>query len=185
VVKLLDHQSQKIGRITNYVSNASWKNFQKKWCAMKNFSRVKNDVWETPDTVFLDACTWAEIEPKLDVCTNGNNSKCDFYFTEEDNGLEQNWFADSWMNCPYSNASKWIRKAWYENKKNNINVLALLNVTSDTVAWHDCILETNSSTKQNVEIYFIKGRLRFIKDGHLSHQPSQHPSCYVLWRKRI
>ena len=104
---------------------------------------------------------------------------------EEDNGLEQNWFADSWMNCPYSNASKWIRKAWYENKKNNINVLALLNVTSDTVAWHDCILETNSSTKQNVEIYFIKGRLRFIKDGHLSHHPSQHPSCYVLWRKRI
>ncbi len=166
----------KISRITNrFIKNNSSKVVN----TMKNFSRIKNDVWETPDTVFLDACTWSEIVPKLDVCTNGLNSKCEFYFTEEDNGLEQNWFADSWMNCPYSNASKWIDKAYEENQKNNINVLALLTVTTDTRSWHNCILN-----KRNVEIYFIKGRLRFIKDGHMSEQPSQHPSCYVLWRKR-
>ena len=66
-----------------------------------------------------------------------------------------------------------------ESKKNNINVLALLNVTTDTRAFHDCILD------QKAEIYFIKGRIKFIKDGILSTQASQHPSCFVCWRRQV
>ena len=80
-------------------------------------------------------------------------------------------------------AVDWMRKdlkiAIDESKKNNINVLALLNVTTDTRAFHDCILD------QKAEIYFIKGRIKFIKDGILSTQASQHPSCFVCWRRHV
>ena len=145
---------------------------------MKNFARVKNDVWETPESIFLDECMKFEVEQELDVCANEFNTKCRFFFTEKDDGLKQNWFTNSWLNAPYSEASKWIYKAYAENKKNNINILALLNVTTDTRAWHDCILN-----KPNVDIFFIKGRIKFIKDGKMSAQASQHPSCYVFWSK--
>ena len=143
----------------------------------KNFSKVKNDVWETPDDYFHLATDIFGVFPKLDVCATEKNRKCEFYFDESTDGLKQTWFYDSWMNCPYSNASKWIYKAYEESQKNNINVLALLNVTTDTKAFHDCILENKA------EIYFIKGRIKFIKDGNLSTQASQHPSCFVCWRK--
>ena len=144
----------------------------------KNFAKVKNDVWETPDNYFHLATDIFGVYPRLDVCATEKNRKCEFYFDEFSDGLKQDWFFDSWMNCPYSKASKWIYKAYDESKKNNINVIALLNVTTDTKAFHDCILENKA------EIYFIKGRIKFIKDGNLSKQPSQHPSCFVCWRKK-
>ena len=145
----------------------------------KNFSKVKNDVWETPDNIYHHATDIFGVYPRLDVCATEQNRKCEFYFDEVANGLKQNWFFDTWMNPPYSNASKWIYKAYDESKKNNINVLALLNVTTDTRAFHDCILD------QKAEIYFIKGRIKFIKDGILSTQASQHPSCFVCWRRHV
>ena len=46
---------------------------------MKNFARVKNDVWETPESIFLDACMKFEVEPELDVCANEFNTKCRFF----------------------------------------------------------------------------------------------------------
>tara|TARA_R100000963_G_C4551788_1_gene44451 strand:- start:27 stop:482 length:456 start_codon:yes stop_codon:yes gene_type:complete len=144
----------------------------------KNFAKIKNDVWETPYTVFQDAVSFFGIHPKLDVCADQFNTKCDFYYTEADDGLKQIWWTDAWLNAPYSEASKWIYKAYEENQKNNINIIALLNVTTDTRAWHDCILNDKA------EIYFIKGRLKFLKDGKMSKQASQHPSCYVCWRSR-
>ena len=142
----------------------------------KNFAKIKNDVWETPDDIFHQATDIFSVFPRLDVCADHENRKCEFYFDEIANGLSQEFFWDSWCNPPYSQASKWIYKCFDQSKKNNINVLALLNVTTDTKAWHDCILENKA------EIFFIKGRIKFIKNGILSTQASQHPSCFVCWR---
>ena len=112
----------------------------------KNFANVKNDVWETPDNIFHHATDIFGVYPRLDVCATEQNRKCEFYFDEVANGLNQNWFFDTWMNPPYSNASKWIYKAYEES---------------------------------------IKGRIKFIKDGILSTQASQHPSCFVCWRRHL
>ena len=143
----------------------------------KNFSTVPNDMYETPKDIFHFACDYFQVYPKLDVASTDENKLCEFNFTEKQNGLNQNWFFDSWMNCPYSNASQWIEKAYNENKKNNINIIALLNSTTDTIAWHEYILYDKA------EIHFLKGRVRFNVNGLRSKHPSQHPSALICWRK--
>ena len=61
--------------------------------------------------------------------------------------------------------------------KKYINIIALLNATTDTYAWQNFILHGMA------EIYFISGRLRFFQNGVVSKNPSQHPSALVCWRK--
>gem|GEM_PF-2396254 len=144
----------------------------------KNFSKTANDVWETPIQIFEFAKAYFQVFPKLDVASTHENSLCEFHFTEREDGLKQTWFKDVWMNPPYSKASKWIQKASEENKKNNINIIALLNVTTDTRAWHNFVLSNKT------EICFLEGRVRFNQHGIRAKHPSQHPSCLVCWRKR-
>lgn len=49
----------------------------------------KSDEWETPQDVF-DSLN-AEFDFDLDPCATSENHKCDRYFTQEQNGLVQNW----------------------------------------------------------------------------------------------
>ena len=48
-----------------------------------------SDEWATPLSVYdeLDR----EFHFNLDPCATVENHKCSRYYTEEDNGLEQNW----------------------------------------------------------------------------------------------
>lgn len=51
--------------------------------------------WETSRNFFnkLDA----EFHFDLDVCATAENAKCKEYFTEEQNGLSQEWRGTCWM----------------------------------------------------------------------------------------
>ena len=49
----------------------------------------KSDEWATPQGVFdsLDA----EFHFNLDPCATEDNTKCDLFYTKEQNGLEKSW----------------------------------------------------------------------------------------------
>jgi len=49
----------------------------------------KSNEWATPQNFFdeLDS----EFHFTLDPCADKSNHKCDRYYTEEQNGLEQSW----------------------------------------------------------------------------------------------
>lgn len=49
--------------------------------------------WETPHDFFDKIDN--EFHFTLDACANEMNHKCDKYFSESDDGLKQNWGADS------------------------------------------------------------------------------------------
>lgn len=49
----------------------------------------KTDMWATPQD-FFDKMS-AEFEFNLDVCATKENAKCPRYFTEQDDGLKQEW----------------------------------------------------------------------------------------------
>lgn len=49
----------------------------------------KSDVWSTPQD-FYDKYN-AKYHFNLDPCATSENAKCEKYYTEEDNGLIQNW----------------------------------------------------------------------------------------------
>ena len=104
--------------------------------------------WETPQELF-DALD--EIHGfTLDVCATPENSKCDKYFTKEEDGLEQEWEGVCWMNPPYGRAiTKWVEKAAASGCK----VVCLLPARTDTSWFHDYC------TKGDID--FIRGRLKF------------------------
>jgi phage N-6-adenine-methyltransferase len=112
----------------------------------------KTPEWETPQSFFdeLDK----EFNFQLDVCATKENAKCKKYFTKEDDGLQMYWGFDTWkwMNPPYGREiSKWVFEASRYNK-----VVCLLPARTDTRWFHQYIYK-----KKNVEIRFIKGRLKF------------------------
>ena len=109
--------------------------------------------WETPQ-LFFDELN-KEFNFVLDVCANSKNSKCNVYLGIESDGLSKDWSVwkgYKWMNPPYGREiSKWVKKASEER-----SVVALLPSRTDTRWFWDYIYK-----KQNTEIRFIKGRLKF------------------------
>ena len=117
----------------------------------KGLFTSNTDLWETPQDFFdrLDE----EFNFDLDVCANVENAKCEKYFTEEMDGLQQEWKGVCWMNPPYGRQiGKWMKKA-YESSLNGATVVCLVPARTDTRWWHDYCMKG--------EIRFVKGRLKF------------------------
>lgn len=129
------------------------------------------DMWETPQEVF-DALN-KEFSLNFDVCAVRQNTKVrGAFFTPQQDGLKQDWKdLRAWMNPPYGREiGKWIAKAATGGAS---IVVALLPARTDTRWFHDYIYN-----KPNVEIRFIKGRLKF--GGHTNAAP--FPSMIVIFR---
>lgn len=133
------------------------------------FSSVKQD-WTTPDDLFQELNK--EFLFSKDVAANHKNAKCAWYFTEEDNGLLQEWSDVNFCNPPYKTSKLWIKKAYEESLNGKLTVM-LIPARTDTVAFHTYIYN-----KPNVEIRFLKGRLKF---GN-SKNPAPFPSMIVIFR---
>ena len=106
--------------------------------------------WETPDSIFCPLND--EFAFTLDVCATSNNAKCIQFFTKEDNGLRQSWHGVCWMNPPFGEQGKWVKKAYQESLR-GVTVVCLLPARTNTNWWHDYCMKG--------EIRFIRGRPRF------------------------
>lgn len=134
------------------------------------FSSERHD-WATPQDFFdeLDR----EFHFDLDVCADRYNTKCDNYFTEEIDGLSQDWGGHCcFMNPPYGKAIKdWVRKGYLEGQKPGTTVVMLIPARTDTKYFHEYIYH-------KAEIRFIKGRLKF---GN-SKNSAPFPSMVVIYK---
>lgn len=134
----------------------------------------KTDQWATPQD-FFDKLN-EEFHFTLDPCAGETNHKCELYFNREQNGLIQNWGGHRvFCNPPYGSEIKhWVEKC-YEETQNGLCELAVMLIPSrtDTRWFHDYIYK-----KPNVEIRFIKGRLKF---GN-SNNSAPFPSMVVVFR---
>ena len=84
------------------------------------------------------------------------------------------WVADGaiWCNPPYGREiGKWVNMSWHASA--NATVVMLLPARTDTRWFHDYIYK-----KPNVEVRFIKGRLKF---GN-SKNSAPFPSMIVVFR---
>lgn len=112
----------------------------------------KTDMWATPQDFYNKYNN--EFNFTLDVCATATNAKCGLFYTEEQDGLSQEWGGVCWMNPPYGRGIKqWIKKA-YDSAQNGATVVCLVPCRTDTAWWHDYCMKAN-------RIDFIKGRLRF------------------------
>lgn len=138
----------------------------------------QTDQWATPQD-FFDKLN-DEFDFTLDPCADEFNHKCPMYFTKEDDGLSRDWGGYvTFCNPPYGREiGKWVKKAYETqqmawNYKYKTVVVMLIPARTDTKWFHDYIYN-----KTNVEIRFIKGRLKF---GN-SKNSAPFPSMVVVFR---
>lgn len=138
------------------------------------FTSNKN-YWETPQEFFEKLNR--EFNFGLDAASTSDNAKCERYFTELENGLEQDWRGNVFCNPPYGREiGDWVKKAHDESLVNTNGVIVLLiPARTDTRYWHDYIFNKAS------EIRFLKGRLKFELNG-ASKQPAPFPSAVVIYK---
>lgn len=129
-----------------------------------------SDEWVTPQDLF-DHLN-AEFHFTLDPSSTDENHKTDLYFTKEHDGLNHSWGGYRvFCNPPYSQISKWVKKAYEEGTKPNTLVVMLIPARTDTKWFHDYILH-------HAEVRFIKGRLKF---GDARYN-APFPSMIVIFR---
>ncbi len=111
----------------------------------------KTDMWATPVAFFEYYNNIFRFD--LDVCASAENAKCEIFYTEEDDGLTQEWEGNCWMNPPYGREIiHWMRKA-YESSLSGATVVCLVPARTDTKWWHEYAMKG--------DIEFIRGRLKF------------------------
>lgn len=120
-------------------------------------SSVKMD-WRTPEWL-LDIARMSTRTGQIDLdpCTTADNpTNAKRFYTPEDNGLEQDWFADGgliWCNPPYGRELKhWARK-WCETR--SWSKMILVPARTDQ-PWFAEIVDAAE------EVFFLRKRVRFV-----------------------
>jgi len=141
------------------------------------FSHNK-DSWETPQWLFEELDK--EFHFDLDAAASDKNHKCKYYIKED--SLNVPWWGNVFVNSPYSQWQKFVKKA-FEEWCNGITVVMLLPARTDTKAFHRYIYKKPYSI-----VRFLEGRLKFEIDGkpvldkHGRPQPAPFPSMVVIFK---
>jgi len=114
---------------------------------------MKRTILETPQD-FFDTLH-SEFNFTTDVCALDYNTKCEHFFSPEDDGLAQHWVNTCWCNPPFDKyIGLWIAKA-YESAQSGATVVCLIHPNyNDSEWWHRYIMRSS-------EIRYIRGRLTF------------------------
>jgi len=143
------------------------------------FARTKKskDDWETPDYFYnqLDEIFKFDLDP----CANAKNTKCDLYFSKEDDGLSKHWAGHTvFVNPPFSNIAEWVKKCYEEGQRYGTTVVMIIPSRTDTKYWHDYVMRAK-------EIWFCKGRVNFLRDGVKPKAGATFPLCVVIFERII
>ena len=131
-------------------------------------------TWTTPKELFDEL--HQEFGFTCDVAASEDNALCEQYFDESKDGLAQDWFGNVWCNPPYDTSKEWIAKAYNETKKECSLAVLLLPARTDTKAFHSYIYNS-----PNVEVRFLKGRLKFSN----SKNSAPFPSMICIFKKHV
>lgn len=148
---------------------------------------TSHQEWETPQELF-DRLN-EEFNFTIDLAGNSINHKLQHYYNLEQNSLKQDWSNQrAFLNPPYGKIGQWLKKCaetQQENKQLVIPpydislrvIVALLPSRTDTKWFHEYCYN-----KPDVDIRFIKGRLKFELGGEPVRNSAPFPSMIVIWR---
>ena len=122
------------------------------------------DYWSTPQEIADGLIAYAEKKgivptglPRLDVCANKYNTKCERFITEQQDTLVTPWGGNNicWLNPPYSDVQPFLNKAVAEAANGNYTIALLKN---------DCSTKWFYYAAKNAiaVIYITMSRISFI-----------------------
>ena len=135
---------------------------------------ILRDEFYTPDD-FYQKCVDKYGPFTLDVAASALNTKCPKFFTEDQNGLDQEWRGRVWCNPPYRKILRWVEKAHAEVLYGRAEIVVLLLPAHTATEWFHFALEYG-------KVEFIKGKLKF---GGLSGVPFFGSVLVIFERKDI
>jgi len=132
--------------------------------------KSKTDKWQTPPEIYQPL--HAEFAFNCDPCPID-------WKTGDADGLAIAWGNCTFVNPPYSEVAKWIKKASEEASMGK-TVVMLINAITDTKAFHQYIYN-------KAEIRFLKGRIKFINPAtpDAKRAPNVKASMVVVWRPQM
>ena len=137
------------------------------------------DTWATPNEIFNFAQNrWGNFT--LDAAANLFNSKVTNFISENQDALKTSWISNNtWLNPPYGRQMpKFIQRALNQVREGNTNrVVCLIASRTDTKIFQEVIFPYAS------ELYFIKGRIKFLKNGE-KVQGANFASVFVVFDQR-
>ena len=142
------------------------------------FSSDKN-YWETPQDLFDQLHD--EFHFTLDAAASHENHKLPQYYTEDTDGLSQDWEGERvFCNPPYGSKETglWTEKCWREAQKPNTLCVLLIPARTDRESFHKYIYR-----QPNVEIRFLPGRLYFELNGEKIGR-SPFPAMVCIFRPK-
>lgn len=108
---------------------------------MKKIGNTKEN-YKPNDTVLTPKWVFEQLQLQFDLDVAHppfeTNVPCKNYFTEIDDGLNQNWYGLVWMNPPYSKPTPWVDKFIEHN-----NGIALLPIPRSL--WVNKMWESNAA----------------------------------------
>ena len=101
----------------------------------------KTDNWNTPKELVDDILTFFNDSIDLDPCSDSShNIPAKTHFTEQEDGLSQQWIANKvFVNHPYSQSKIWIPYAVTQYKIDNSKELILLVKLDVSTKWWNYI----------------------------------------------
>ena len=136
-----------------------------------------NDEYGTPPKLYFEVCSKYNIYPVLDVACSCTNRVCIDGFIKADQALDQEWNRDFFMNPPYSQIYPFMKKAYEQHIKHNVNALILIYSKTDTKYWHNFV------TDKVTQIHFQKGRIEFLDStGAPTGDNAPYPSAWLIYR---
>ena len=132
-----------------------------------------SDEWSTPQHLFDFFDSFFHFD--IDAAASKRNAKCKWFWTRRDDGLRQSWPTGKsvWMNPPYSQASKWARKA-HEAAQNGTVVVGLL-VNRSANKWYADYVVPNATVIQ------LSGRVGFTNSDVEMNGNAPFHSIIVIW----
>jgi phage N-6-adenine-methyltransferase len=114
---------------------------------IEQFTSQQTDEWSSPREI-VEPLTEAIGGFDLDPCSGAESSAfADETYTENDDGLRQDWEGSVWVNPPYSEVQLWVNKAAQEVARGHADqVMFLCKGDSSTNWWQsaashaDCVL---------------------------------------------
>lgn len=146
------------------------------------FSSDRDD-WETPG--WLIRRVQKEFGPiSLDAAASHSNFVCDTYFTQAEDGFQQDWEKAAgpgglvWLNPPYgrTNTPAWIEKALTSvlDSTTGLHAAVLIPARTETKWFHEFCVRG--------DLYFLQARIKFCLDGE-SDAGAPFPSVLVHFTK--